>query len=291
MTTTAALVLFVAQAASPGRLVTPAELAALLKDPAVVVLHAEQSSSDFATGHVPGARRIRFADFAVDGPDDLGSELPPVETLRALFQAAGVGAASRVVIYGPPIAATRAFFTLDYLGHPDVRVLNGGLAAWQAEGRPIQTGAPTSRPPDPGTLARLTPRPEVVAEAAWLVDRLQSPRMALVDARPDDEFTGADNGMDGAHVPGHLAGATQLVWTDLVSRSSQFLPDDALRAKLVAAGAKRGVPVVSYCMVGMRASVVYFVARHLGFDARMYDGSIVDWTRRKLPAVRGRRER
>lgn len=291
MTTTAALVLFMAQAASPGRLVTPAGLAVLLKDPTVVVLHAEQTSSDFAQGHVPGARRIRFVDFAVDGPDDLGSELPPVEALRALFQRVGVGASSRVVIYGPPIAATRAFFTLDYLGHPDVRVLNGGLAAWRAEGRPVQTGEPPPVASEPGTLARLTLRPHVVAQAAWLVERLQSQRMALVDARPDDEFTGADNGMNGAHAAGHLAGAAQLVWTDLVSRSSQFLPDEALRARLVAAGARSGVPVVSYCMVGMRASVVYFVARHLGFDARMYDGSIVDWTRRKLPAVRGRGER
>jgi thiosulfate/3-mercaptopyruvate sulfurtransferase len=285
MTTTA---LLFALAAAPGLLVSPADLAGMLTDPAVIVLHAEQTGSDFPQGHVPGARPIRFVDFAVDGPDDLRSELPPVDTLRAVFERAGVGAKSRVVIYGSPIVSTRAFFSLDYLGHPNVKVLNGGLAAWRAEGRPVQTGEPAPSAPETGSLARLTVRPDVLAHATWLVERLQSPRMALVDARPDAEFTGDDNGMDGAHVPGHLAGATQLVWTDLVSRSSQFLPDDQLRAKLVAAGAKSGVPVVSYCMIGMRASVVYFVARHLGFDARMYDGSIVDWTRRKLPAVRGR---
>ncbi len=90
------------------------------------------------------------------------------------------------------------------------------------------------------------------------------------------------------HPAGHLPGARQLVWTDLVSRSSQFLSDAELRAKLEAAGARAGVPVVSYCMIGMRASVIYFVARHLGFDAKMYDGSIVDWGRRKLPVRRGR---
>ena len=53
-------------------------------------------------------------------------------------------------------------------------------------------------------------------------------------------------------------------------------------------GANTTTPLVSYCMVGMRASVTYFVARHLGYDARLYDGSIVDWTRRKLPAVMGK---
>jgi thiosulfate/3-mercaptopyruvate sulfurtransferase len=152
----------------------------------------------------------------------------------------------------------------------------------------MATGAAGAIAADRGTLGTLTVRPDVVAQAEWLRERLESPRMTLIDARPDAEFTGDDGGMNGMHVPGHLAGAKQLVWTDLVSRTSQFLPDAELRAKLVAAGARAETPVVSYCMVGLRASVVYFVARHLGFDARMYDGSIVDWTARKLPAVRGR---
>lgn len=124
--------------------------------------------------------------------------------------------------------------------------------------------------------------------AEWIASRLETPQIALVDARPDDEFTGSDGGMGGAHAAGHLPGARQLVWDALVSREGRFLPDDQLHAKLEAAGAKPGVPVVSYCMVGMRASVVYFVARHLGYDARMYDGSIVDWGRRMLPVKTGR---
>lgn len=275
-------------AAPPGLLVSPAELAAVLTDPATVVLHIEDRPGDFAAGHVAGARVVRYDQIAVDGPADLGSELPPVDTLRAVFQAAGVGARSAIVVYGSAIAATRAFFTLDYLGHPRVRVLNGGLGAWRAAGHRVETGAGPAVRADAGTLAQLTPRPEVVAQADWIAARLESPRMALVDARPDAEFTGADGGMGGMHPAGHLAGARQLVWTDLASRAGQFLPDDELRTKLQAAGATAGVPVVSYCMVGMRASVVYFVARHLGFDAKMYDGSIVDWGARKLPVRAGR---
>jgi thiosulfate/3-mercaptopyruvate sulfurtransferase len=276
-----------AAAAAPGRLVSPAELAARLKDPNVVVIHVEDRGNDFAAGHVPTARPVRYGQFAVDG-DGLGSELPSVETLREVFHAAGVGAASEVVLYGSAIGATRAFFTLEYLGHPNVRVLNGGLEAWKARGRTVETGAGAPPRRDPGTLTRLTVRPEVVAHADWLVARLESPSLTLVDARPDAEFTGADGGMNGMHPAGHLAGARQLVWTDLVTRAGQFLPDAALRAKLVDAGATSGQPVVSYCMVGMRASVVYFVARHLGFDAKMYDGSIVDWGRRRLPVKAGR---
>ncbi|MEZ5294184.1 MAG: rhodanese-like domain-containing protein [Vicinamibacterales bacterium] len=284
MSTTA--VLFALAAAASGRLITPAELASRLQEPGIVVLHVEDRNGDFAAGHVPGARAVRYTQFAVDGPDGLGSELPPLDVLRAVFETAGVSTVSQVIVYGSAIGATRAFFTLDYLGHPDVRVLNGGLAAWKAEGRPVQVGAGTAS--TRGSLAALTERPDVVVTADWLIARLGSAAMTLVDARPDAEFTGADGGMGGMHPAGHLAGARQLVWTDLVSRTGQFLADDVMRTRLAAAGATAGRPVVSYCMIGMRASVIYFVARHLGFDARMYDGSIVDWGRRRLPVRPGR---
>lgn len=291
MSTAVAVVALAATAlAAPpaGLLASPAELAARLSAPGVVVLHIEDRAGDFANGHIPGARPVRYGDIAIDGPDQLGSELPPVAVLREVFHAVGVGATSDVVVYGSAIGATRAFFTLDYLGHPNVKVLNGGLGAWRVAGHAVELGPAAPPRPDPGSLARLTPRPEVVAHADWLVTHLESPRLALVDARPDAEFTGADGGMNGMHPAGHLAGARQLVWTDLVSRSSQFLPDADLRRRLEAAGARADVPVVSYCMVGMRASVIYFVARHLGFDAKMYDGSIVDWGRRRLPVRTGR---
>jgi thiosulfate/3-mercaptopyruvate sulfurtransferase len=131
------------------------------------------------------------------------------------------------------------------------------------------------------------PRPEVVAMADWIAKRLEGPQMALIDARPDAEFIG-EGGMNAANSPGHLPGARQLVWTDLVSRSGQFVADAELRSKMTAAGARAGVPVVTYCMVGMRASVVYFVARHLGYDVKLYDGSIIDWGQRQLPVKKGR---
>jgi thiosulfate/3-mercaptopyruvate sulfurtransferase len=94
--------------------------------------------------------------------------------------------------------------------------------------------------------------------------------------------------MGGQHAPGHIRGARQLTWDSLVGPDGRFLSRGELEAKLRAAGAAPGKPVVAYCMVGMRASVVYFVARHLGLEARLYDGSIVDWSHRGLPVVTGR---
>jgi thiosulfate/3-mercaptopyruvate sulfurtransferase len=94
--------------------------------------------------------------------------------------------------------------------------------------------------------------------------------------------------MRGMHAIGHLPGAQQLVWNTLLDASGRFLPDEELQKKFEALFASKQAPLVSYCMVGMRASVTYFVARHLGHDARMYDGSIQDWTTKKFPTVTGR---
>jgi thiosulfate/3-mercaptopyruvate sulfurtransferase len=271
-------------AASSGLLVSPSELAAMLKDPTVVVIAVGSNPADFELGHVPGARFVRYGDIAID-TDGLQSELPPIDQLRRVLANAGISDRSKVVIYGAPIAATRLFFTLDYFGHPHARVLNGGWAAWKESGGAVESGAART-----ATAAALTPKPQPdrVVSADWIKERLSSAKMTLLDARPDAEFTGSDGGMNGMHVKGHLPDAQQLVWNALLDSSGRFLPDAELRKKYDAIGAAKGTPLVSYCMVGMRASVTYFVARHLGYDARMYEGSIVDWTRRKLPAVMGR---
>lgn len=270
-------------AAGSGLLISPADLSMALKDRATVVVFVDSNEANFTAGHIPGARFIRYDQITVDA-DGLGSELPPVDQLRRVMAAIGIGDTSKIIIYGSPIAATRLFFTLDYLGHPNVRVLNGGLNAWKASGGAIEVA-----PPAAGTVASLNPRPNPsrVVTADWIKERLSSEKMTLLDARPDNEFTGADGGMGSMHVKGHLPDAHQLVWNSLLDSSGKFLPDAELRAKFEAIGAKPGTPLVSYCMVGMRASVTYFVARHLGYDSRLYDGSIMDWSRRKLPAVMG----
>ena len=101
-------------AATPGLLVTPAELAAALEDPSVVVLTIANAPADFEAGHVPGARFIRYGDIAPD-QSPLRSELPPMARLREIFAAAGITSTSKIFIYGSPMPASRLFFTLDYL--------------------------------------------------------------------------------------------------------------------------------------------------------------------------------
>jgi thiosulfate/3-mercaptopyruvate sulfurtransferase len=265
-----------------GYLVSAGELASQLKDPALVILHVGEEKSAFTEGHIPGARFVPYRLIVADDADDLGAEVPAAARLKEIVEGLGVSDSSRVIVYGPPVLSSRLFYTLDVASHPRVAMLDGGLRAWQADGRPLAKG--DEAPPPRGSF---TPRmdPQRIVTAEWI--RKQRNAIALVDVRPDPEFTGSDGGMGGAHVPGHIEGARQLPWTALVGADGRFLPMDQLRAKLAAAGASPGRPVVPYCMVGMRASVVYFVARHLGLDARLYDGSIVDWGRRGLPTKTG----
>ena len=263
-------------------LVTIDELPSLLKDPSVVLLHVADRATTFEQGHIPGARFLRYADFAVDGPGDIGSELPAADVLESIFEAAGVSDNSHVVLYSQStVAAARAFFTLDAHGHRRVSLLDGGLRAWRDAARPLATG------PVPAAKAgTLTLRLDAtrLADAADIQRLAPGTSTTLVDVRPDDEFYGS-NTMGGAHAAGHIAGARQLTWTSLVAADGSFLPPPELKRRLEAAGAAGGRPRVACCMVGMRASVVYFVARSLGYDARLYDGSIVDWSRRNLPTT------
>jgi thiosulfate/3-mercaptopyruvate sulfurtransferase len=286
----AAVALAVPHTVAPALLVPTGELARMLNDPSVVVLHVTDRAASFEQGHIPGAQLLRYGDFAVEGRDGLGSELPPVDQLERVFEAVGVSDDSRVVVYGnSPVAAARAFFTLDVLGHRRVALLDGGLRAWRAENRPIETGAGRH----PARAGQFTPRLDTrrIADAAFIQQRFLPPAprvIALIDVRPDPEFVGTDEGHGGAHAAGHIPGARQLPWDTLVAADGRFLPRAGLEARLRRAGAAPGKPVVSYCMVGMRASVVYFVARYLGYDARLYDGSIIDWSRRRLPVKTGR---
>src|SRR5262245_23196163 len=112
-----------------------------LNDPNVVVLHLATIRRDYTTGHIPGARFVWFNDVAPSNPD-LNTELPSVAHLDSLFESLGVSDNSQVVIYGQTISplVARVFMTLDYLGAGDrAAVLDGGLTAWKAAGRPVST--------------------------------------------------------------------------------------------------------------------------------------------------------
>jgi thiosulfate/3-mercaptopyruvate sulfurtransferase len=250
-------------------------------------------------------------------------ELPTAEALETAFEAAGVSDDSRVVVYGDMggLAAARAFFTLDYLGHPPA-ILDGGLEAWRAGGHRVDTSVPPA--PARGSLTP-TLHPDRLVDAEWVRGHLRDSTVALIDARPPEQFSGATPGQ-GITRPGHLPGAHNLFWQNtLASPSNPVLRSpDVLRALFRLSGARFasdvvvlperprytpedtsragrrdgrrpprqrqaqrgpqpkpvGNTVVVYCLTGLHASWDYYVARYLGYDVKLYDGSYSDWSRR-----------
>jgi thiosulfate/3-mercaptopyruvate sulfurtransferase len=252
------------------------------KDKNLIVLHAAIRADEYDAGHIPNARLLLWGDYVRDG-DGETSELPSVAKLKATFEAVGVSDNSTVVVYGDPLAAARAFMTLEYLGHRDVRLLDGGLVAWKAAGLPVSTERFRAAP------GKITPRVKsFVVDADWVNANRAKPHLVLIDARPANEFTGGET-HNGMHKGGHIPGAQNIYWMRfLKSREEPYLlPEAEVRGLFERAGAAKDKTVVVYCMIGMRASYSYFVSRYLGYETKFYDGSWVDWSSRNLPTVSG----
>jgi thiosulfate/3-mercaptopyruvate sulfurtransferase len=265
-------------AAHPELVVSTQWLADHLSDPNLVIVHIGHHESDYRAGHIPGARYLAMDKFATSD-DAPGTELLPPDELKKNLEAIGIGDNSRVVYYSPdwdPMA-TRLFFTMDYLGHGDqAALLDGGLDQWTREKRPTSTDTSVAKP---GSLT-LHLHPEIVASMSYMESLVAHPEknVVIADARPAKRYRN-----------GHLRGAESLYWQNaLISDKDPLLKSpEQLRKLFGAANATSNAKVVSYCEVGLQASYVYMLARYLGYDAAMYDGSYREWSQAKQPVVRG----
>lgn len=274
-------------------LVSTGWLAQNLSKPNVVVLHVASERKAYDDGHIPGARFLSTREILAVR-NGVPNELPPVADLQKAFERLGVGNQSRIVIYGENsgLAAARVYFTLDYLGHGDrAALLDGGLEKWRAEKREVSTQAVT--PQTDAFTPRVRPQVKVeandVRDLSWIASNIESPDVALIDARPLKQYEGEDAG--GLSRPGHIPGAASIYWMQhLVAPDNPTLKSAReLQAMFEAAGIKPGQRVVTYCRSGMQASHSYFTAKYLGYDVMMYDGSFGEWaTIEGAPVVKGK---
>jgi len=257
-------------------------LAQHIKDDSLVLLQVGEKD-EYLTGHIPGAQFITLADISTPRGQGLVLELPSVDQVKATFEKLGVTDKSRIVVYFGKDWVTptaRVFMTLDYLGLGDrTSILDGGLPAWRTEGRPVTAEL---REPKRGSF---TPRPntKLLVDAAWVSANLNKTGVAIVDARAAKFYTGAEAGQ----MPraGHIPSAKSIPFSSVVEdATNKFKSVEALRGLFDAAGVKQRDTVATYCHIGQQASLLYFVARYLGYEAHLYDGSFEDWSHRpELP--------
>jgi thiosulfate/3-mercaptopyruvate sulfurtransferase len=258
-------------------LVTTSWLADHLKDPNLVILGVGQDG-DYEKGHIPGSLFVKYMDtHLMKSPAGLTVELPPMSELADTFGKLGVTNDSHVILYMTNdwvSPTTRVFITLDAMGLGDhTSILDGGLPAWKKEGRPVTTDVPSAK------RGKLEPcaQNDVIVDLNYMKSNLHHPGVDIIDARMEAHHSGAEVPKNSR--AGHIPSATSLPFEKLVDDNNKLKPAAELKAILSAAGVKPGDRVVSYCYIGQRATVIYFVARYLGYDARLYDGSWEEWNK------------
>ena len=233
----------------------------------------------YEQGHIPGAA---FADLpgALSDPDSpFPFTLPPAERFSAAAGRLGIGPGAHVVAYAQdtPMWATRLWWQLRFFGFDAVSVLDGGLPAWRAVGLDLETGAAAYEPAEFMAAPRwewLARRGDVEAVVA-----AGDGAVCLVNALTAPVFRG--EGPSSYSRPGRIPGSVNAPWTELIDpETNRFRPPEQLRRALEAAGALGPAPVIAYCGGGISATVDLFALSLVGRDgARLYDGSLTEWTR------------
>lgn len=268
-------------------IVTTGWLADHLSDKGLVLFQIGDARSKpaYDEGHIPGAQFLNpsqdLSTPRVEGA--LVLELPSAEVLDSVLESKGVSNDSRIVLYSARqyfTPTSRTLFTLEYAGLAgQVSILDGGLELWKGEGRAVSTDVPT---PAPGRFT-VHSNPALVADAGYVSASLEGNKVRILDARDTAFYNGRETGQ-GRN--GHIKGALSMPFTTMVDSSGRFRSASLLKAQFAAAGVQSGQTVVTYCHIGQQASLVWFIARVLGYDAKLYDGSFQDWAARtELPVV------
>lgn len=279
-----------AQYAHPERLVTTEWLAEHLDDPGVVVVESDEDVLLYDTGHIPAAVKI---DWHLDLNDPVTRDYVDGQGFATLMRRSGISRDTTVVLYGDKNNwwAAYAMWVFSLFGHPDVRLLNGGRAAWVAEGRPMTRQVPDRAPADYPVVAR-----DDSAIRAFKDDVLAHLGKPMVDVRSPGEYSGEllhmpDYPQEGAVRGGHIPGAANVPWAKAAAEDGRFRDRDELEAIYSEdAGLSAGDDVIAYCRIGERSSHTWFVLTHLlGFEnVRNYDGSWTEWGNAvRVPVTQG----
>ncbi|WP_448663106.1 sulfurtransferase [Sphingomonas sp. CJ20] len=265
-------------------LVTTEWLAGALSTPGLLILDASYTSTlpgaevrdpraEFAAGHIPGARFLDL-DTLVDAGDPLPSMLPPPDVFAARMAQLGWTPGTRIVLYDDSAhhVSCRAWWVLAMYG-VEASLLDGRLAKWRAEGRPLEAGMPAPAPAAPATFAR----GDAARTKAQMLANVTSGAEQVADARSAARFTGEEPDPRPGCGSGHIPGARSLPYTRFFEADGTWKSRDAIAAVFADAGIDPARPLVATCGSGITASVIAFAAHLLGHEAAVYDGSWSEW--------------
>jgi thiosulfate/3-mercaptopyruvate sulfurtransferase len=269
------MILLAAAYAHPEQLVETDWVASHAHDATIRIV--DMRMNGYAEGHVPGA--VYLAPVAIRDANSPPTFLPTPAAFEAMMARLGISDATRVVVYDERggIYAARLWWILNYFGHPDVALMNGGWVKWTAEQRPVTTDA--AAPAAGRFTAR--PRPQWLATASDVARAIDKPGVKILDARTTAEIEGKDlrNIRRGGFIPSSIP----VYWEDLLDpRQKTFKPASELTKIYEDRGILPSQDVIAYCQVGMRASVDLFALYLIGYDKlRNYYGAWEEWGNRE----------
>jgi thiosulfate/3-mercaptopyruvate sulfurtransferase len=234
------------------------------------------AAADYEAGHIPGAVFLDLGGLA-DTATDLPLMLPSPEKFASRMQSLGLGDGSRIVLYddSPYKSAARAWWMLARVfGAHGVAILDGGLAKWKAEGRPLQMGKETLR----HRHFTVWKDAKAVRDKAQIAANIDSKAEQVIDARGAARFTGEERDPRPGVAAGHIPGSFNLPYGAMFNADGTWKAADALKAAFEGAGIDLSAPLVTTCGSGLTAATLVFGAHLIGkTDVALYDGSWSDW--------------
>lgn len=267
------------EAETEGVLVTADWLEENLENPQVRVIEVSVIPGVYERGHIAGA--VNFV-WHTDFVDTIQRNIVSQERFQELIQAAGVNQDTTVVLYGDNnnwFAAWGAWI-FNLYGFEDVRLLDGGRVKWEADGRALSTEVVAY---EPGNVTIDAAKDELRALLPEVLDVVEdSVSGTLIDIRSAAEYNGeifAPEGVQELAVrAGHIPGAINIPWGQNVKEDGTFKSVEELKALYAGLGVDGSTPIITYCRIGERAALTWFVlSQLLGYDVALYDGSWTEW--------------
>ena len=255
----------------PELLTTPEELNKKLNHPTLCLIDT-RPAEQFAQGHIRGA--VHFDLFGLSLVDTSPAPLKAfMFMIHHLLELRGVSQEKEVIFYeeNSGMRAARGLWFLEYFGHPNVRLLDGGIQAWRQAQLPITTEAA----PPKAAQFKIRERREVLATVDDVLHSLGENKISILDTRSEDEYMGRNiRAARGGAIPG----AVHLEWTQNLDKNGRFKSAAELKAMYEKLGVSPDKEVISYCQGGYRAAHSYLALRLLGFSkVRNYIGSWKEW--------------
>lgn len=255
-------------------LVTPQWLNQHKTDPGVVIVQVNYIKLDYEAEHIEGARYLWPGWLAPDSPEG-SMNIPDAKTAAQIIQSLGISNNSHVVlchVRNEVSVTSRMFLMLEYFGlKGKVSFLNGGLEAWKKEGYTITKEVAVVKP---GKFEIKTS--PLIVDRHYVNSNLESKTVDIIDARPKRYYDGDPTGNPR---DGHIKGAKNLWYQDMVDESNAFKSDAEILSSFTAVTPDKNKEIITYCFIGQTASVVYLAGRLAGYNMKLYDGSMQEWSR------------